>query len=54
MPESVGNILHVLDKLQDWVKDFPPTQQAATRFGNKAFRDWHARLSKVSNIMQYE
>lgn len=38
---SVG----MLDELDAWIADIPPIEQPQ-RFGNKAFRDWFARLSE--------
>jgi hypothetical protein len=35
-----------LQKLAIWVDEIPPIKQPM-RFGNKAFRDWHARLVLV-------
>ena len=32
-----------LDAMYEWVTDIPPLQQPM-RFGNRAFRSWHARL----------
>ncbi|CAN8073175.1 unnamed protein product [Agarophyton chilense] len=40
---GVKSIVSVLEKLEKWAHEIEPTQQAA-RFGNKAFRTWHARL----------
>ncbi|CAE7033696.1 PTPA [Symbiodinium natans] len=33
----------MLAEMERWVDDFPPIAQPM-RFGNKAFRQWHARL----------
>ena len=35
-----------LENLQVWIDEIPPIQQPM-RFGNKAFRDFHARLLEV-------
>ncbi len=40
---SVDAMVKLLDSLEEWVEDFPPLSQPM-RFGNRAFRDWHARL----------
>mmetsp|Transcript_112945 Transcript_112945/g.364612 ORF Transcript_112945/g.364612 Transcript_112945/m.364612 type:complete len:353 (-) Transcript_112945:285-1343(-) len=39
----VRGLVRLLDELERWVEDFPPLAQPM-RFGNKAFRQWHARL----------
>ena len=36
----------MLEELYNWVADIPPVQQPM-RFGNTAFRTWHARLTEV-------
>ncbi|KAK7095461.1 serine/threonine-protein phosphatase 2A activator-like [Littorina saxatilis] len=40
-------ILALLDELERWIVDIPPIDQPQ-RFGNKAFRDWYARLTERS------
>lgn len=42
----------MLEEMEKWVQDFPPIEQPQ-RFGNKAFRDWFARLSEVSSIFVF-
>jgi hypothetical protein len=39
----VDGIVKMLQEMADWVSDFPPLDQPM-RFGNKAFRGWHARV----------
>lgn len=41
----VDNILKMLDNLDEWITQIPPTEQPQ-RFGNKSFRIWHARLQE--------
>ena len=42
----------LLGTLEAWVDDFPPIQQPM-RFGNRAFRSWHARLvSKAPALLR--
>lgn len=36
-------VMDLLRQLEAWVQDFPPLQQPM-RFGNRAFKNWHARL----------
>ncbi len=38
-------ILDMFDEMQSWLTDFPPIQQPM-RYGNKAFRDFGARLNE--------
>lgn len=40
---AVKNILTMLDNLDEWITQIPPTEQPQ-RFGNKSFRTWHTRL----------
>jgi len=37
----------MLKQFTSWVDEIPPIQQPM-RFGNKAFRTWHARVTEVS------
>jgi len=39
----VLGLSHMLSEMERWIEDFPPIPQPM-RFGNKAFRQWHARL----------
>ncbi|KAL2725202.1 serine/threonine-protein phosphatase 2A activator-like [Vespula squamosa] len=41
----VENILKMLNNLDEWITQIPPTEQPQ-RFGNKSFRTWHARLQE--------
>lgn len=43
LSEKVNAIRQFLTQAKEWLKEIPPHTQAM-RFGNKAFRDWHARL----------
>jgi serine/threonine-protein phosphatase 2A activator len=44
---GVKALVDVLREMSTWVSEIPPLSQAA-RFGNPAFRTWHARLLKES------
>jgi hypothetical protein len=44
--QIVERTVGVLDKLDQWVTEIPPDKQE-TRFGNKAFRVWLARVNEV-------
>ena len=39
-------MISVLLQLETWAKDIPPVHEPQ-RFGNRAFRDWIARLEQV-------
>lgn len=39
----VRGLAAMLDEVESWIDDFPPLAQPM-RFGNRAFRQWHARL----------
>lgn len=45
----VQNVLNMLETLSKWVDEIPPIQQPQ-RFGNKAFRDWFARVKQVLKV----
>ena len=42
---AVPLIVEALERLQGWVAEVPPLQQAM-RYGNKAFKTWHARVAE--------
>lgn len=48
--EPVQKLISVLEKIEGWIAEIPPIQQPS-RFGNKAFRSWHSRLSGDSIIL---
>lgn len=43
---SIDSVCKLLDTLNSWIDDIPPIDQPQ-RFGNKAFRSWHAQLVEV-------
>ena len=45
--ERVRLIVELMERAKGWIDEIPPIQQAM-RFGNKAFRTWHARMMEVS------
>ena len=48
-PKDVAvGLIDLIDTLGNWVDEIPPAEQQQ-RFGNKAFREWHKRMSEVSN-----
>lgn len=49
----VKALVEVLDEMERWIDDFPPLQQPM-RFGNKAFRQWHARLVERAQPLMVE
>jgi hypothetical protein len=40
---AVDKVMSMLDEIDSWTVEIEPVQQP-TRYGNKAFRTWHARL----------
>jgi len=46
----VWGLVVLLGALERWVNDFPPVVSAGApnRFGNRAFRDWHARVAAAA------
>ena len=50
---AITDITSFLTRISSWVDEIPPIQQPM-RFGNKAFRDWHARLSREAPLFLAE
>jgi len=48
--ERINKILHLLDRLDQWIDETPPTEQPQ-RFGNQSFRLWYQKLKNVSQKM---
>ncbi|VDO99646.1 unnamed protein product [Soboliphyme baturini] len=46
--ENATSVVEMLDLLESWIADYPPINDAKQRFGNKAFRDWHKRLTECA------
>jgi len=44
---NVQTLVSYLQSMKQWIAEIPPMQQPM-RFGNKAFRDWHARMMQES------
>lgn len=44
--ERVGKVIRLLDCLDKWIDEIPPTEQPQ-RFGNKSFRVWFQKLKDV-------
>jgi serine/threonine-protein phosphatase 2A activator len=51
---SMACLHGALRQMITWVDDFPPVNQDLARFGNPAFRQWHARLLSRSNSIVAE
>ncbi|GAB5361897.1 hypothetical protein AAMO2058_000752200 [Amorphochlora amoebiformis] len=50
--KPIQSLCKALENMLAWMKDFPPIQQPM-RFGNKAFRQWHKRLTEnVESIVE--
>ena len=45
--KAVKKLLELLQSLSGWVENIKPIDQEQ-RFGNKAYRDWHAKMTEVS------
>lgn len=45
--ERVVKVVRLLDCLDKWIDEIPPTEQPQ-RFGNKSFRVWFQKLKDVS------
>lgn len=51
--DGVTKLFQILLQLKQWVSEIPPHKQDQ-RFGNKAFRDWNARLQSNAKILLLE
>uniref|UniRef100_A0A7E4V453 Serine/threonine-protein phosphatase 2A activator n=1 Tax=Panagrellus redivivus TaxID=6233 RepID=A0A7E4V453_PANRE len=44
--DRVKSVIKLIDTLSSWTSDFPPVDMQEQRFGNKAYRLWHTRLTE--------
>lgn len=51
LPPSMACLHGALRQMITWVDDFPATNPEMARFGNPAFRQWHARLLSRSSAI---
>lgn len=47
--QTAEKLLDLLETLDQWINETPPVDQPS-RFGNKAFRTWYAKLDQVSTL----
>jgi serine/threonine-protein phosphatase 2A activator len=52
--KGVTAVLDVLDKIAQIAKDIPPVDNAASRFGNPAFRTFYDKVSEVRGIYRVQ
>lgn len=45
-PQAIEKLVALLNTLDRWIDETPPVDQPS-RFGNKAYRTWYARLDQV-------
>lgn len=45
--QAIEKLVALLDTLDRWIDETPPVDQPS-RFGNKAYRTWYAKLDQVS------
>lgn len=45
-PQAIEKLVALLNTLDRWIDETPPMDQPS-RFGNKAFRTWYAKLDQV-------
>ena len=53
MIQNCQRVLNLLQTLSSWIDEIPPISQP-TRFGNRAFRTWHARLVERAPVLLSE
>ena len=46
--QTVTKLVELVNKMDAWITEIPPIDQPQ-RFGNKAYRDWFARLKEVGS-----
>lgn len=44
--ENVTKLIHLLDTFEGWIREYPPEDMGAQRFGNKSYKKWHFRLEE--------
>lgn len=44
--DVIDRLLAMLEKMASWLEEYPPIEQPQ-RYGNKAFREYYAKLAKV-------
>lgn len=49
--QTVVKLLSLLETLDRWIDETPPVDQPS-RFGNKAYRTWYARLEQVHAMLR--
>ena len=56
LKKGVTAVLGVLEEIATIAKDIPPVDNAASRFGNPAFRTFYDKVSEVSkkNILAFK
>lgn len=45
-PQAIEKLVALLNTLDRWIDETPPVDQPS-RFGNKAYRTWYAKLDQV-------
>lgn len=45
-PQAIEKLVALLNTLDRWIDETPPMDQPS-RFGNKAYRTWYAKLDQV-------
>lgn len=45
-PQAIEKLVALLNTLDRWIDETPPVDQPS-RFGNKAYRTWYAKLDEV-------
>ncbi|KAJ2339497.1 Serine/threonine-protein phosphatase 2A activator, partial [Coemansia sp. RSA 2671] len=49
---QVEGIVRLLSKAESWISEYPPDMTASSRFGNKSFRSWEAKLQQQAEHLQ--
>lgn len=46
-----GELIAILNQIEEWVSDFPPQREHKSRFGNPAYRDWYDHLEHEAPLL---
>lgn len=52
--DAVNGLYKMLGKFDSLISEYPAIEQKESRFGNKAFRDWHSRIATESRTLLSE
>lgn len=48
---KISGLFFIVLIFESWMKDFPPEEMEAQRYGNKAYRKWYDKFSQVEYLL---